>query len=512
MSVAAAGGTFGTCGVNHCHNSGQSTAALSAYTWNTVLGGGTNSCTECHGTDSATLTTQSHPKHNAVAELRALPRGGDGEHAHQRVDQPAGDPGGRRTAAATPSVALNGGTFGTCVGPATGCHMGSVTPNWNGGTTNCSTCHGYPPSVGTNHLDANRTGYANTDTTFLAAHGQCATCHGVAGNTIYPTAPTGFGTPLDKTPTGDAYVIGTMHGDGSVQMNGAGGANAPYTENAGYNQTTWACDNAGCHSNAVKFNASTSSALVELREFGAGTCDGCHGGGTVGANASNYWPDDSTANAENTAKRHPLHMTRLALARYNENITQLLTDNVNGTSSVKQVELCSYCHTSPGTDGDHGSAANLPAEVNTFYTLWLPKTVDNGVWATAGGGTCATTNCHNNKTTTNTAGIDFSWNGNTTTNTTACIMCHTDITERRQPHGSDAPGAPDDVDGRRERLLRLPRGDDLGDAGDGAGGGTHQRHLRGRRRGELHVHAAPTRRSAPAGSTSATTTGRARRW
>ena len=124
-------------------------------------------------------------------------------------------------------------------------------------------------------------------------------------------------------------------------------------------------------------------------------------------------------------------MTRLALARYNENITQLLTNNTAGNpgldSSVKQVELCSYCHTSPGADGDHGSPAFLPAEVNTFYTLWLPKTLDNGVWAVAGGGTCATTNCHNNKATTNTAGIDFSWNGNTTTNTTACIMCHADI-------------------------------------------------------------------------------------
>ena len=71
--------------------------------------------------------------------------------------------------------------------------MGSVTPNWNGGTTNCSSCHGYPPSTGTNHLDANRTGYTNTDTTFLGAHGQCSKCHGVAGNTTYPTAPTGFG-------------------------------------------------------------------------------------------------------------------------------------------------------------------------------------------------------------------------------------------------------------------------------------------------------------------------------
>ena len=141
--------------------------------------------------------------------------------------------------------------------------MGSVTPNWNGGTTNCSTCHGYPPSVGTNHLDGNRTGYTNNDTTFFAAHGQCSRCHGVAGDTSYPTPPTGFGTPVNLTPTGDAYVIGTMHGDGSVQMNGAGGANSPYTENSGYNQATWACDSAGCHGGAEPDGGLDLSRVVE---------------------------------------------------------------------------------------------------------------------------------------------------------------------------------------------------------------------------------------------------------
>ena len=79
------------------------------------------------------------------------------------------------------------------------------------------------------------------------------------------------------------------------------------------------------------------------------------------------------------------------------------------------------------------------------------------------------------------------WNGNTTTNTTACIMCHTDINERRQCDGADAPGARDDGDGRRERLLGLPRGGDVGHAGDGAGGGPHQRHVPGFRERGVHV-------------------------
>ena len=55
--------TVGTCGVNLCHNNGRSTTALLPYTWGTQLGGGTNSCTECHGATSTTLTTNSHGPH-----------------------------------------------------------------------------------------------------------------------------------------------------------------------------------------------------------------------------------------------------------------------------------------------------------------------------------------------------------------------------------------------------------------------------------------------------------------
>ena len=244
--------------------------------------------------------------------------------------------------AASTVVATNGGSFSSCStwNPATGCHLGAATPAWNGQlAAGCVGCHGYPPSTGTNHLDANRTGYANNDTTFMGAHGQCAICHGVAGdNVAYGTPPAGFGTPVDKIAVGgDAYVIGTNHGDGSVQMNGV---SAPdNSQNTRYNETTWACDSAGCHASTVKFNSAGTN-TVQLREFGKGGCDTCHGGGSVVGSNKNYWPDDSNTNAENDAQRHPLHMTKLALARYNETLTDLLTDNGNGTSNVKQVELC----------------------------------------------------------------------------------------------------------------------------------------------------------------------------
>ena len=120
------------------------------------------------------MTTQSHPKHNASPNCALCHAAATlNTHANGSINLPG-------TLAVVYSggntvVAAGGGTFGTCTGPATGCHMGSVTPNWSGGTTNCSSCHGYPPTAGTSHLDANRTGYTNNDTTFLAAHSQCST-------------------------------------------------------------------------------------------------------------------------------------------------------------------------------------------------------------------------------------------------------------------------------------------------------------------------------------------------
>ena len=79
-------------------------------------------------------------------------------------------------------------------------------------------------------------------------------------------------------------------------------------------------------------------------------------------------------------------MTKLALARYNENITQLLTDNGNGTSSAKQVELCTLLPHQPRHRRRTTAARRTCRPRSTrSTTIWLPKTLDNGVWAVAGG-------------------------------------------------------------------------------------------------------------------------------
>ena len=88
--------TVGTCGVNLCHNNGQSAAAVTAYTWGTAIGGGTNSCTECHNATTHTLVTNSHGPHLTTLDgrrgaVQRLPRGGDGGDARERVGELHGE-------------------------------------------------------------------------------------------------------------------------------------------------------------------------------------------------------------------------------------------------------------------------------------------------------------------------------------------------------------------------------------------------------------------------------------
>ena len=67
--VANTAGAFGSCGINACHNDGKNGTVRSVtYTWGTPIGA-VNSCTECHGDDAASLTTQAHDQHLNAAAL-----------------------------------------------------------------------------------------------------------------------------------------------------------------------------------------------------------------------------------------------------------------------------------------------------------------------------------------------------------------------------------------------------------------------------------------------------------
>ena len=200
-------------------------------------------------------------------------------------------------------VALNGGSFGTCTGPATGCHMGSVTPNWNGGTTNCGTCHGYPPSVGTSHLDANRTGYTNNDTTFLARprpvrdlpRGRREHDLSDGSDRVRDTA---------GQDAGRGCLCRREHARRRQRADERGGRReCPlHREHRTTTRRPGPATTPAVTATASNSTRRPARQLVELREFGIGTCDGCHGGGTVGTSANNYWPDSSDAAISRTRR------------------------------------------------------------------------------------------------------------------------------------------------------------------------------------------------------------------
>lgn len=268
------------------------------------------------------------------------------------------------------------------------------TNNW------CNDCHsGSMPR----HYDAGESGGSASDSGLYCnlchdPHGQNGGQDAMVASTIQGHNVTGFAdrTNRNSYSQGDfSGVCQVCHADGDVAH-----------FNQATNETTHNSGNCtDCH------NHNDSIA------FAASGCSGCHGGGTVGTNASNYWPDTGVVAGENTAGRHVKHMTELASVVYNENFTQLLTDNVNGTSDAKQKNLCSFCHATPGADGDHGSAANLPAETNGMKNIWNGA-ADNASY-NAVADTCATANCHNNQLTQDGT---YGWYD---AGVSTCTMCHT---------------------------------------------------------------------------------------
>lgn len=189
-----------------------------------------------------------------------------------------------------------------------------------------------------------------------------------------------------------------------------------------YTQTT----GAGSHptSKCTVCHKHSGDAAYDGLAFKGSGCNGCHGNNVAG----NYWPDDFAGAAmptANSAGRHAKHIEVLAARVYGQTTAALLADVATDT---KQRALCAYCHTTPGTDGDHGSLASLPADANSMNNMWAPYADDadasysSDQHGAVGNDTCSNVNCHNNKLT---ADNTYGWyNAGTST----CIMCHADVT------------------------------------------------------------------------------------
>jgi predicted CxxxxCH...CXXCH cytochrome family protein len=134
------------------------------------------------------------------------------------------------------------------------CHYNVTTPSWANGTTNCSTCHSYPPTTGVNHIGALTAPLDNTG--FLKAHDDCIVCHGKKNGGSSP-----------------GYAQ-SMHGDGQIQMN----------SDVGYNGTNVGCANA-CHADDANHRMTASTRADAAAALGKNgitlsvTCNYCHNPG-----------------------------------------------------------------------------------------------------------------------------------------------------------------------------------------------------------------------------------------
>ncbi len=405
----------GTAPVLGCHN-GKTTPAFNTATPIT--------CTNCHtpgGANTADPQTGLHNMTQAGVQKHDSTITGGCEACH--VTKPATHTDG----SFTPDNASNSDRFiartnliwtdagagsGTCAGTGlTGCHSdsGAWSRLWSTasnstattvGDARCNVCHG-------------QFGNWRAGTSHGATFGTTGSTRGQSHN--------GVGGATNACEDCHSYPTLANHENNFITVNEAG--TYTVTESGG---RAW-CQ--GCHSNDGDFAVSGThtykqSVFTLQTVAGAndpvGSCTGCHGGGTSGASSANYWPDGSNANAENTGgnNKHLVHMTRLAAKRYGETIAQLLTDNGNGLSDVKQKALCDYCHQGSTNDGDH--TVTMPADVfPAGYKKSLWNAADADATYTAGNDTCSNIDCHNSKLTTDGT---FGWYD---TGTSTCTMCHT---------------------------------------------------------------------------------------
>ena len=293
-AVAVNGGTFGTCGVNTCHNNGQSSAAISPYTWNTQLGGGTNSCTECHNATSSTLASNSHGPHLTASTLFGVNVSSCGTcHAAATVGTHANGSvtfsgSFAYTPAGADAVAVNGGTFGTC--GVNFCHNNgqsgaTAAYTWSTAIPNCTECHGNTSST----LASNSHGPHLTTWTGLGA--VCNDCHAAGSVATHINGSVTFNGNFAYTPAGaDAVAVngGTFGTCGVNQCHNNGQSSAAilgYTWNTVLGGGTNSCTE--CHDATSSTLASNSHGPHLTTNTGAGAlCSDCHATASTATHAN----------------------------------------------------------------------------------------------------------------------------------------------------------------------------------------------------------------------------------
>jgi hypothetical protein len=307
------------------------------------------------------------------------------------------------------------------------------TYNWsktvyNSTGAECANCHGdfngWTAGV-TPHADRPDRGDAHSFTGTLTY--PCADCHAI-GSPLYTYNSI-------NADWNDAAGETSHHGDGSITLNNP--VNSVFFTEISFDPDRIGCLNstAGCHNESTlvgdtnhTYNVTTTGFPTDLVVGDAPKveCSTCHGGYSPGGTDKiGYWPNNPNGTGgEKDRGKHEIHIAALADSVFNgETLIDLLNDTGEGFSNTKQIEICAYCHDTPG-GANHKSG--LPADVSSMYAMWdVPRsTLDDASYFSpelAGDDTCSNVDCHFNKPTED--GL-YGWYD---AGTSACIMCHTDI-------------------------------------------------------------------------------------
>ncbi|HYN74535.1 MAG TPA: CxxxxCH/CxxCH domain-containing protein, partial [Candidatus Methanoperedens sp.] len=342
--------------------------------------GAGSGCTTCHGTPP---TTGAHLKHATTDSVYT-----DCDKCHGDATYSVSPAAGGGYTTAGPSGLHNNGSksmyFLRIPGETTDagfnadntcsnvdCHFNNQTPNWYTGSTNCSSCHGYPPvnTAGIVDHDLSRN---DSGTLLKENHDDCTVCHGIKNASTHANYPSG------------------SHGDGVIRMNGPDSTPGP-AAGAQYDDSNGGCNKA-CHLNDTSHRLGTSTTRnVNYGDFGSNDCTSCHkAGGSasfVTVNSTHVKIRRSDAGAALCTACHPGNLKGgfhaknadanvVAVPNYTQvgiNYSHTVDTGITGyvlggdnTTGTTEAEICWNCHDT-----------NTPAKI----TEWETSTTDtNGTY------------------------------------------------------------------------------------------------------------------------------------
>jgi predicted CxxxxCH...CXXCH cytochrome family protein len=368
-----------TCGAttSGCHN-GKATPA-----WNTSG----IACTACHTAGGAAAGDPTSGLHNVSTALRhdnTLQSGGC-TNCHSGSSPSSLHWNGTVNNSTNATFTFAAGvTYVAATGCQATCHTdgGDWRRKWAGaadakplntnnpGDAVCQNCHGdftngwrwTADADTTNHTDP----YTGNTGDKMNQHGGCQTCHGwgAAG--------------YNRTWLGSSNASYIGHGDGHITMNG------PVGTGSGYNNASGGCAGA-CHTETPFVLNSNSGWTANFGDFGAGSCNSCHGYPPLESVPNANYPAGALQNYAGGGRAHAL----------DKHIPY-------GKPATDGWLWCTPCH----TETDHTTSATAWAANRTSKTypkVRLSASLNHGGTATYtmgnadsidGMGQCFNTTCH----------------------------------------------------------------------------------------------------------------------